>query len=460
MATLVLPAGVASTALAHGPIALCPDNPHYFVFRGRPAVLITSGEHYGAVLNSDFDYVPYLDEIARHGLNLTRTFSGVYCEAAGSFGIRGNPLAPRPERLICPWARSSQPGYAGGGNKFDLRKWDEAYFRRLKDFVDQAGRRGVVVELVLFCPFYRDEMWGLSPMNAENNVNGIGRAVRTDVYTLKHADLPALHEAVTRKIVAELKDFDNLYYEVCNEPYFGGVTDPWQDRIIAAIVDAEKDFPQKHLIAQNIANGRQKIENPNPAVSVFNFHYATPPDTVAMNFGLNRVIGDDETGFKGSGDFIYRAEGWDFMIAGGGVYDNLDYSFTPEHEAGTATPNAPGGGGQNLRRQLAILKRFVEGFDFVKMQPDDSVIRTKLPPSATARALVERGKQYAVYLRGDGVKSLTLALPPGRYRAEWIDTKTGAVEEGETFEQEGETKSLEVPAYREDIALRIRGTES
>ena len=44
------------------PLALHPDNPHYFLWRGKPTVLITSGEHYGAVLNLDFDYVPYLDK--------------------------------------------------------------------------------------------------------------------------------------------------------------------------------------------------------------------------------------------------------------------------------------------------------------------------------------------------------------------------------------------------------------
>ena len=69
----------------------------------------------------------------------------------------------------------------------------------------QAARRGIVVELVLFCPFYEDAMWNLSPMKAENNVNGVGKAVRTEVYTLKHADLLATHEAVARKIVAELQ---------------------------------------------------------------------------------------------------------------------------------------------------------------------------------------------------------------------------------------------------------------
>src|SRR6266516_2814469 len=52
-------------------IALHPENPHYLLFRGKPTILITSTEHYGAVLNGDFDYVPYLEELADKKLNLT-----------------------------------------------------------------------------------------------------------------------------------------------------------------------------------------------------------------------------------------------------------------------------------------------------------------------------------------------------------------------------------------------------
>ncbi len=58
------------------PLSLHPDNPHYFVFRERPTVLITSGEHYGAVLNLDFDYKTYLETLKNEGLNHTRTWVG------------------------------------------------------------------------------------------------------------------------------------------------------------------------------------------------------------------------------------------------------------------------------------------------------------------------------------------------------------------------------------------------
>jgi hypothetical protein len=455
-AALALLAATNPARGQHAPLKLHPDNPHYFSFRGKPAVLITSGEHYGAVLNRDFDYVRYLDELKARGFNLTRTFSGTYREVPGSFKIVGNTLAPKPARFACPWPRTDTPG-AADGNKFDLTKWDPAYFARLKDFVAQAGKRGVVVELVLFCPFYEDALWRVNPMNAANNVNGIGKVKRTEVYTTKHKALLAVHEALVRKVVAELKDFDNLYYEVCNEPYFGGVTMEWQERIIAAIVEAEKGLAARHLIAQNISNGSARVQKPNPHVSVFNFHYSTPPSSVALNYDLNRAIGDDETGFKGTADLPYRGEGWDFIVAGGAVYSNLDYSFTIERPDGTAkVTTSPGGGGPSLRKQLQILKQFIEGFDFVKMRPEGAVIKGGVPPKATARALAERGKAYALYVKGGTEAKLVLDLPAGAYRAEWLDTRSGKVVRSEELRHEGGTRTVGSPKYTEDIALRIR----
>jgi len=453
MAAVMLSAGASAEA---APIALHPENPHYFLWQGKPAILITSGEHYGAVLNRAFDYGRYLDTLGSYGFNLTRTFSGAYCEPVGAFNIENNTLAPASGDLLCPWARSNVGGYAGGGNKFDLTQWDPAYFRRLTDFIREAGKRGVVVELVLFCPFYEDSMWNLSPMNARNNVNGIGDVPRTDVYTLKHEDLLAVQDAMVRRIVELLKDFDNLYYEICNEPYFGGVTEDWQAHIAETITAAEAAFPHKHLIAQNIANKGKKIENPNPRVSVFNFHYAKPPATVAENYAIDRVIADDETGFAGDDRVTpYRLEGWDFILAGGAVYSNLDYSFAVGHEDGSNKINAPGGGGPELQGQLRILKEFIQRFDFARMKPGDSVVQGALPKGVSVRVLAESGRAYAAYVNGSGLTNLALELPSGRYGAEWTNTKTGRNEKVEPFKHDGGARTLQVPQYKDDIALRI-----
>ena len=409
------------------PIHLHPDNPHYFEWHNKPTLLVGSTEHYGAVLNLDFDYETYLQTLNKDGLNLTRTFSGIYCEHPGAFNIAKNTLAPNENKLICPWARSDAPGYANGGNKFDLSKWDDAYFARLRDFVGMARKNGVVVELDLFCPFYGEEQWRLSPINAVNNVNNIGDVERTEVFTLKDKKLTRVQEAMVRKIVIELNAFDNLYYEICNEPYFAGPTPAWQAFISQIIRETESDLPNKHIISQNVANNTAVIKNPDANVDLFNFHYAFPA-AVDDNYHLNKAFGDNETGFSGTANEPYRMEAWNYLIAGGALFDHLDYSFTTDNEDGTFAfpPTQPGGGGVELRRQFRILKKFVESFDFINMKPMQDIFSGSLPDGLNARALGAAGEQYALYFsRTQHVKQ--------NYSLRWSSRLTPKYSETYTF---------------------------
>ncbi|MBN1561975.1 hypothetical protein JW998_17110 [candidate division KSB1 bacterium] len=443
------------------PIHLHPDNPHYFEWQNRPTVLLTSGEHYGAVLNLEFDFETYLQTVRAAGLNLTRTFSGVYCEHPGAFNISKNTLAPAENQLICPWARSDERGYANGGDRFDLDSWDEAYFNRLKQFIRTAAAQHIVVELVLFCPFYGDEQWQLSPLHISNNINGIGDVDRTEVFTLQHDQLTRVQENMVRKIVNELNDFDNLYYEICNEPYFAGPTLAWQAYIAQVIKDTESSLPKQHMIAQNIANNFARIEHPDENVDLFNFHYALP-SAVDANYHLNRALGDDETGFSGTGDEPYRLEAWNFMLAGGAVFSHLDYSFTVDHEDGTyAFPaTQPGGGGAAMRRQIRVLKEFIEGLNFTRMRPMQEIFASTMP-SLQARALGCAG-EYAIYfsraqqLRENDSLRCDLALPSGSYQARWLDPVRGDVIKTETIHHATNILTIALPTFDRDIALALR----
>ncbi len=439
---------------ASEPLSLHPENPHYFLFRGRAMVVIGSGEHYGAVLNADFDYLRYLDELAACRLQHTRLFSGSYVEPQGAFHIARNTLAPAPGRYLAPWARSDQPGYANGGNKFDLSKWSEPYFQRLHAFIKAASEREIIVEVNLFCPFYEEAQWKLSPQNSVNNVNNLGQVERTNVYTLdKHGGLLKVHEALVRKIVTELNGYDNIYYEVCNEPYFGGVTQEWQNHIAQLIVATEATLPKKHLISMNIANGAKKVEELHPAVSILNFHYAFPPDAVALNYHWNRAIGVNETGFKGTGDDYYRREAWEFLLAGGALYSHLDYSFAVGYEDGTFDYPAtqPGGGSRRLRTQLGFLRAFFERLNLVRLRP--ATVQQAEPDSLSVRLLAEPGRQYAAYLWG-GPGAVVLDVPPGTYEIRWFDPKEMTIHGPERREHPGGTWRLEVG--RAEAALQIQ----
>jgi hypothetical protein len=442
---------------AQSPVKLLNSNPHYFEYKGKPLILITSAEHYGAVLNLDFDYRKYLQELASHQLNLTRTFSGVYCEPPGAFNIAKNTLAPLPGRFISPWARSAQPGYRNGGNKFDLTKWDPGFFERLKAFINEAAAKNIIVEFTLFCPFYEDTMWIYSPMHPGNNVNSTPDIPRTDVYTLdKSGRLLEFQKTLVKKLVTELNAFDNLIFEICNEPYFGGVTLEWQHAIADVIAATEKTLPKKHLISQNIANGTAVIQHPHAEVSVFNFHYAYPPSAVQQNYHLNKVIGDNETGFRGTTDSTYRFEGWRFILAGGGLYNNLDYSFIAGNEAGDFKypGTQPGGGSDSLRMQLTHLNRFINSFEYWKMKPDSALIKDA--GGLRYNALAEPGKQYAIYMIGNTNKELTLKIEDGEYTVQWLDPLTGKYSTAEKKTARENQMVLKVPKHGSDVAVSIK----
>ena len=64
-------------------IGISEKNPHYFQYKGKEILLITSAEHYGAVINRKFDYVKYLDTLKEYGLNYTRIYPGSIIEPEG-----------------------------------------------------------------------------------------------------------------------------------------------------------------------------------------------------------------------------------------------------------------------------------------------------------------------------------------------------------------------------------------
>jgi hypothetical protein len=101
------------------PIRLHPGNPHYFLWRGQPGILITAGEHYGAVLNRDFNYRRYLEELKRHRFNLTRIFPARIAKC---------PVVQHHRQHTGPGAwrfhvrgRAAKHRRADGETKFDLQ---------------------------------------------------------------------------------------------------------------------------------------------------------------------------------------------------------------------------------------------------------------------------------------------------------------------------------------------------
>jgi hypothetical protein len=466
------------------PISLHPENPHYFIFKGNPTVLVTSAEHYGAVLNADFDFKKYLQTMHREGMNYTRIFTGSYVEIPGSFNIENNTLAPAVGSFITPWKRVEEAGLYKGEKKLDLSQWNPDYFARLKEFISIANELEIVVEVTLFCSTYSDDSWERHPFNPGNNINGIPiNLERKKSNTLANSILTGFQQKMVEKIVTEINGFDNVFYEIQNEPWSDDphkvmrtlrTLDPqpgqgewykwaemaspasleWQQLMAKTVVETENQLPKKHIIAQNYTNFMHSVDQVDPNVSVMNFHYVWP-EAVWFNYGWNRPISFDESGFAGSSDSTYLRQAWQFMMAGGAVFNNLDYSFYVGKEDGTGENKAPGGGSTNLRKQLVFLRSFVESFDFVKMKPDFEVVVHS--PGMQFQAISQPGTQYAMVFTGVASDWVKLNLPKGKYNFEFVSPYTGkTLNKGFFKQKKSGISEMKMPEFGEMVVLKIK----
>jgi hypothetical protein len=470
-----------STCFAE-PIRAHPDNPHYYLFRGRPTVLITSAEHYGAVINRAFNYTVYLDSLQSHGLNYTRIYPAAFIEPEGTFHPE-NTLAPKPGELIQPWARSDVPGYRSGGNRFDLDRWDPEYFRRLKDFLSQADARGIVVEVCFFNAQNRGS-WPMSPLNWNNNIQGESHSDYNGVQTLNHPELFGRQEAFVRRIVQEVNAFDNIILEICDEPFSYGtprtLAGPWINRLVEVVKQTENALPRRHLLGQQIqgpvGGPVDFTAHPDVSVIVTQYIWETPDEQVggmkALDhlYNRNKPIDLNETGYyplsswyEGDKAGDVRVEAWEFMVGGGSSFNNLNAIYTVRDPAGRSAENV------QVLQTMQKLKEFIEGFNFMKMRPDRKFVASGMPDGVFYRGMSEPGEQYALYHHHSQLKPyvykvvpgvyeerLVLDLPAGTYRADWVNPSDGIVLASETLTLPGGRRQFPTPKHAVDLALRIK----
>ncbi len=473
--TLILP----FTSKAQ-PLVLDKNNRHYLNYKGKPLLLVTSAEPYGAVINKDFNYELYLKTLHEQGMNYTRIFSGSYVEVPGSFGVENCSLNPPPGAFLAPWMRTSEKGIYAGENKFDLDKWDPAFFKRLKDFVTLASGYDIIVEMTFFCATYEDEYWRRNPFNDQNNINHLGITDRKDFNTRYNKKMLYYQKKLVEKLARELNDFENVFFEISNEPWSDynekttylhkslipeekyqyivwartapAETLAWQAELAETFRNTERALPKKHLLAQNFADMFESITEVPDNIDILNFHY-TWPEAIAANYGWKRPVNYDETGFAGSADSTYLSQAWSFMLSGGAIFNNLDYSFFAGKEDGTGINKAPGGGSTTLRKQLLFLRHFLEGHEFIKMKPaPEDVIHA---PGMKYYCLANPGKEYALYFDGRNQGYALLDIPPGKYEVQAYSTNTGQLQQSATVESNGGETRITFPKLP-NIAVSLK----
>ena len=459
-------------------IRVSEQNPHYFNYKGREILLITSAEHYGAVISKKFDYIKYFDKLRKYGLNYTRIYPGAFVERAGKWLPEDN-MAPGGD-LIVPWARSNEPGYFGGGAKFDLNKWDPDYFARLKDFIEQAERRGIIVEICFFNCEYED-FWEYSPLHKNANIQGVGDCGYRDFQTLDDGPLVNEQLKYVEKLIIETNAYGNVIYEFIDEPTLFGTPSrkacAWIDRLIETAVATEDKLPNKHLLAQQLEIGVDYCGDDR--VNIITTQYIQMGarqvgGVPALDncYGYDKPIELNETFYMASWRKdglapVSRLEAWEFMVGGGAGFNQLNGYYTVSNPAGDDDTN------DAVLQGLKNLRGFLEGFDFVRMKRDASTVR-KISIGARVNMISGPGA-YAMYMHhsfpavGDWGGShyepnygryapiVTMRLPVGEYIFTFIDPETAAVIETRKVTADAGDTAVAFPEYTLDIAVKIVG---
>ena len=267
------------------PIRIHPENPRIFEFRGKPLMLLTATEHYGAVMNRPFRYERYLRDAAGLGMTMTRLF--VLFRELQSACNPYSTCKPESPDYVSPFLRTG-PGKAQDGEpKFDLDRPNPEFYERLHGFLGLASELGVIVELTLLSNTYADNIWALNPLNPANNVNGLSTIPWPDYMSLRHPAVFQRQAAHVRRIVEETNRYDALFYEICNEPGGGLAGDgnptpsevnDWQRALAEVIRETEAGLPNRHLIA-----GQEAFHwSPFEQMSTLSFH-DMPLDVVNMH---------------------------------------------------------------------------------------------------------------------------------------------------------------------------------
>jgi len=207
-------------------------------WNGQPVTLMGS-DWMGALAGLNFDINGYLDILASYQVNLVR----VWCIEQWTGTCMGNDF----NNGILP--------FVGTYGQWDLSRLNDAYFTRLRQFVQAAWDRGIVVQLTLFdrCGLVKNNergTWLDSPYNLANNMNGFlpTPAGKYPAFTgLDGTQIGAVNRAFTQRVVNEVKNYGNVIYEIMNEPhhYFSNQTEwhQWVADIIHETFNAGGTLP-------------------------------------------------------------------------------------------------------------------------------------------------------------------------------------------------------------------------
>lgn len=422
------------------PLRAHPSNPNYFADETGKAVYLTGSHTWNNFQDwgtddspQPFDFAAYLKMLTVRQHNFTllwQTELPVF---------RGLPthVTNSPDFFVTPqpWQRTGPGSASDGKPKFDLTKFNPAYFDRLRSRVQQLNAAGVYAGVYLFSGEWllRFRFPGDGyPLTGSNNVNGVddGGGVGSVTMSAPNA-VTQVQDAFAKKLIDTLNDLPNVLWIVSQEAPKG--SEWWNAHLINLTRVYEAEKPLRHPVGFGVMadNNDATIMNSDadwiaPAVRISpsrSCGSGRPPCKVNINDSDHSYFGMWNETAQANRNFFWinftQGNQTLFMDPYVVFYPREKRNLCPSPVHGISS--APDARWDNVRATMGFIRSYTDRLNLAGMTPRGDLTSTGHLLVSTTPASPE----VLVYAPAGGRFTVNLLGLNGPFAVEWMNPATG-----------------------------------
>jgi hypothetical protein len=422
---------------AKGPLRVHPKNPHYFTDGTGRAIYLTGSHTWNSLQDwgtndsiQPLDFKAFVKLLVAHHHNFTL----LWTTELPTFRRMPTTANSPPDFSVTPhpWQRTGPGNSSDGKLKFDLTKYNQAYFDRLRNRVQQLDSAGVYAGVYLFSGEWllRFRFSGDGyPFTGVNNVNGIDDGGGTKAVTMTAPNaITAIQDAYVKKVIDTLNDLPNVLWIVSQEAPRDSIW--WNSHLIALTRSYEAGKPFQHPIGLGVLE-----DNNDATILNSDADWIAPAarisPTTSCGTGQPRCkvnINDSDHSYFGmwnDSPQVNRNYFWINFTNGNQTLFMDPYVVHYPREKRNLCPSPTNGIGSgpdtrwdNVRDTMGFIRRYAERMDLAATAPHPELASTK-------HCLTHLGHEYLIYLPDSGETTVDLSAAPGTFLVEWMHPTDG-----------------------------------
>ena len=450
------------------PLKALSTNPNYFTDGTGKAVYLTGSHTWNTFQDwgTDdaiqlLDFNAFVKMLVDHHHNFTL----VWTTELPTFRNLPTTASSPPDYSVTPfpWQRTGPGNASDGKPKFDLTKFNQAYFDRLRNRVQQLNNAGIYAGVYLFSAEWilRFRFPGDGyPFTGANNVNGIddGGAMKSVTMTASN-EITAIQDVYVKKLITELNDLPNVLWIVSQEAPRGARW--WNSHLIAFTRSFEAGKPFQHPIGYGVPDDKDSVIINSNADWIAPGTRISPTQTIGTGHPARKVnINDSDHSYweiwKESPQ-INRNYFWINFTQGNQtlfmdpwvVYyprENRNLPPSPMHGIGAG----PDLRWENVRNTMGYIRDYADRMNLAAMTPQAKLSSTGHVLANTEPANAE----LLVYAPSGGEFTVNLSGRPGKFKVEWMNPSTGTKNAGAIISG-GSVKTFS-PPFSGDAVLYLK----